>query len=161
MKEAEILYPHNLPACLISIGAGLAATIDIRKSLPWFKRKIFKVLPLDAIRAVQAIATDCEADADDVYHQLQAAYVNEVENYYVRLNVDRGMQNIRLDKWEKLGDVQAFTKDYLGGPEVKQRANRAVKGMADRSMPQYVSELGKSSFLRTQSYYNVERLRTV
>lgn len=145
VKEAESLYPHRPLACIISIGAGQAATIDIRHKLPWYKKKIFGVIPLDAIRAVQAIATNCEADADDMHNRLRNTFPDDVDRYYVRLNVDRGMQNIRLDRWERLGDVQAFTSDYLGGPEAREKASKAVSGMARRMVPRDVGEIRKLS----------------
>lgn len=129
MNEAEHLYTDRVSFCIISIGAGQAATIDIRNKLPWYKKTAFRIVPMDAIRAIQAIATNCEADADDMYRRLQSYLSDNIDDFYVRLNVDRGLQNIRLDKWERLGDVQAFTSDYLVGPETKAKASRAVKGM--------------------------------
>lgn len=144
MNEADNLYTTGAVFCIISIGAGQAETIDIRHRLPWYKRRIFRIIPIDVIRAIQAIATNCEADADDIHRRLRAYLSDKIDDFYVRLNVDRGIQNIRLDKWERLGDVQAFTSDYLGGPEATAKASRAVKGMMGR---QETQSLSKSSII--------------
>lgn len=143
LNEAGVLYPNKHISCTISIGAGQAETIDIRHHLPWFKKKLFHVVPLDTIRAVLAIATNCEADADDAYRILQARFLDKVDDCYVRLNVDRGLQSIRLDKWERLGDVKALTDDYLRGPEVRAKARRAVKAMPVREVTVSSPTLGK------------------
>lgn len=149
LKEAQILYSQRSLACIISVGAGLAKTVDIPQDLPWWKRMIYSIIPVDAIRAVQAIATDCETVADEVYHLLQTRFSDKIDDYYMRFNVNRGVQSISLDNWEKLGDINALTEDYFVGSEVTQKASRAVRGMEVRKKAQRSNapDFGRLSFL--------------
>lgn len=131
LREADAIYVQRPLSCIISIGSGQAETIDIRRP-SWWKRIAFGTISDGAIRAVQAIATDCEADADDVHTRLCFKLGDKIDDHYIRFNADRGMQSVRLNKWERLGDVKALTMDYLGGPETRAKASRAVNGMTSR-----------------------------
>ncbi|KAJ7865958.1 hypothetical protein B0H13DRAFT_1501941, partial [Mycena leptocephala] len=51
---------------------------------------------------------DCEKQ-----HQLSAHHFDPVPHVYFRFNVERGMQDIQLNQWERLGDVAANTRQYL------------------------------------------------
>ncbi|KAJ7795202.1 hypothetical protein B0H13DRAFT_2298615 [Mycena leptocephala] len=67
-----------------------------------------RLFPLDVIEAIKGIATDCEKQ-----HQLSAHHFDPVPHVYFRFNVERGMQDIQLNQWERLGDVAANTRQYL------------------------------------------------
>ena len=60
LQEAEIMFPRRHVTCIISIGAEQAHIISIPKS-GWSPQ----LLPLKVVDAMQQIATDCEASAQD------------------------------------------------------------------------------------------------
>ncbi|KAJ7770415.1 acyl transferase/acyl hydrolase/lysophospholipase [Mycena metata] len=100
LREAEVVFPDRHIAVIISLGTGQPHTINIPK--PSGLQRLF---PLDVVEAIKGIATDCEKE-----HQSFAHYFNSVPHVYFRFNVERGMQDIQLNRWEKLGDVAANTR---------------------------------------------------
>jgi hypothetical protein len=111
LDEAKALFGARQIGCLVSVGTGQAEVIGIKK--PWLFQQI---IPIDVIDALRAIATDCEAT-----HEEMSRRFTNLPNTYFRLNVGRGMQGIELSKWEKLGDVEAHTVQYMRGNEVDEK----------------------------------------
>jgi hypothetical protein len=95
-----------------------------------------KVLPLAAINAVKAIATDCETTAQAVAMRFKFR-----PNIYFRFSVENGMQNIKMDKWEKLADVTHLTDQYLKLQHVKDQLNTAVSVICAASQNIPVAQL--------------------
>ncbi|KAJ7722861.1 FabD/lysophospholipase-like protein [Mycena olivaceomarginata] len=95
LLEAKVLFPDKQIACIISLGTGQPHTINIPKP-----SLLNRFIPLDVVKAIQKIATDCEKE-----HQSLAHRFDGVAKLYFRFNVERGMQDIQLNQWEKLGDV--------------------------------------------------------
>jgi predicted acylesterase/phospholipase RssA len=127
LQEAERVFPRRDVACVISVGTGRKETISVKRPKLWEK-----VVPLSAINAVRAIATDCETTAQDVASRFKSRpYI------YFRFSVENGMQSIKMDKWEKLGDVTHLTDQYLELQHVKDQLNAAVSVIraASRNIP--------------------------
>ncbi|KAJ7886246.1 FabD/lysophospholipase-like protein [Mycena olivaceomarginata] len=122
LLEAKVLFPDKQIACVISLGTGQPHTINIPKP-----SLLNRFIPLDVVKAIQKIATDCEKE-----HQSLAHRFDGVEKLYFRFNVERGMQDIQLNQWEKLGDVAANTRQYIQSqPVVKQLAD-AVTSLSEK-----------------------------
>ncbi|KAF8596885.1 FabD/lysophospholipase-like protein [Ceratobasidium sp. AG-I] len=119
LAEAKLLFPNRYIACMISIGTGHAKTITVPK--PGLFQNI---LPLDVIKALQRIATDCERTSQDV-----AARFTDVDGVYFRFNVDQGLQQIGLGDWERLGKVSAHTRAYMRLHDNDKRANDAAAAL--------------------------------
>ncbi|KAJ7886233.1 acyl transferase/acyl hydrolase/lysophospholipase, partial [Mycena olivaceomarginata] len=117
LLEAKVLFPDKQIACIISLGTGQPHTINIPKP-----SLLNRFIPLDVVKAIQKIAMDCEKE-----HQSLAHRFDGVAKLYFRFNVERGMQDIQLNQWEKLGDVAANTRQYIQSqPVVKQLADAAT-----------------------------------
>jgi len=97
LKEAHVVFPTQPIGCLVSIGTGQAEVISIKPS-GFFQQ----ILPTDVIDALKAISTDCEATHEDML----LLFANS-SNIYFRINVEQGMQDIRLTAWEKMVNVEA------------------------------------------------------
>lgn len=118
--EAEREFgPDREVACIVSIGTG-------RLKVPGFKAPgLFqRLLPLSLIKVLANMATDSEAEAA----AMEARYHN-CPGLYHRLNVERGLEEISLEEWEKLGEVKAHTVEYLGADEISQSIDAIVDAL--------------------------------
>ena len=111
IQEAEREFgPDKQVACIVSIGTG-------RLKVPGFKSPgVFqRLLPLSLIKVLANMATDSEAEAA----AMEVRYRN-CPGLYHRLNVERGLEEISLEEWEKLGEVKAHTVAYLEAGGISQ-----------------------------------------
>ncbi|KAK0192290.1 FabD/lysophospholipase-like protein [Armillaria mellea] len=116
LEEAKQVFPGQQVACLISIGTGFAKTIAIPRP-GWFQR----ALPLDVVKALQMIATDCERTAEELARDFR-----DTPGVYFRFNVEQGLQGVMLAQWDRLGEVASHTKQYLKTLAVDQKVDRVV-----------------------------------
>ena len=139
LEEAELIFPDRHVACVISIGAGQADTICIPKP-----RGLQRMLPLDIVKAMQGIATDCERSAQTVARRFQGT-----SNIYFRYNVEQGLQNVGLAQWERLDEVAAHTEHYVRTLEVDQKLGDAVTALQARRSAVSTAKIGAlPAFLR-------------
>ncbi|KAJ7887689.1 FabD/lysophospholipase-like protein, partial [Mycena leptocephala] len=136
LLEAQVVFPDCQIACIISLGTGQPHTIKI--PTPSLLKRLF---PLDVIEAIKGIATDCEKQ-----HQLSAHHFDPVPHVYFRFNVERGMQDIQLNQWERLGDVAANTRQYLLSHPTQNQLVDAVKSLVDKIGRVSTQSLSKNSF---------------
>jgi hypothetical protein len=119
--------PKREVACIVSIGTGKPKVAGF-KAPGAFQR----VLPLDLIKVLSAISTDSEAVASIT----EARYQN-CPNLYHRLNVERGLEQVSLEEWEKLGEVKTHTLSYLRTVEVSQRVDVIVNALVGKPARTY------------------------
>ncbi|KAG9085221.1 hypothetical protein FS749_004604, partial [Ceratobasidium sp. UAMH 11750] len=122
LAEAKRLYPHRRVSCIVSIGAGHPRTIRIPEPSP-FQR----IFPTNVIAAMKDIATDNERMA-----QMMAARFRGFSGVYFRLNVDQGTQDVRLGDWDRLGEVKAHTRAYMGKAETDKLMEGTVKALREK-----------------------------
>lgn len=53
-------------------------------------------------------------------------------NAYLRLNVNRGMESVKMKEWAALGAVVTHTAAYLATPYVSKMINNSLKCLQDR-----------------------------
>ena len=68
------------------------------------------------IETLKHVAVNCERN-----HELMLQHFENQPGAYFRFNVQAGLENIRLDEWKRLSDVQSITVDYLHGFEIQTR----------------------------------------
>ncbi|KAJ7829026.1 FabD/lysophospholipase-like protein [Mycena olivaceomarginata] len=108
LKEAKVVFPNRRLACVLSIGTGQVKPAHIPRPSP-----VQRVLPRDVVRALAAIATDCEQTNQDMLGRFA-----ETPGVYFRFN--------------KLSEVSAHTTIYMTGVETSQRLGEAVKVLKER-----------------------------
>jgi predicted acylesterase/phospholipase RssA len=135
LEEAELVFPGQRVACVISIGTGQARTIAIQKP-GWLQQ----MLPLDVVRAIQGIATDCERSAEEVARRFQG-----MRNVYFRFNVEQGLQSVGLAKWEKLDEVATHTNQYMRAIHVDQLLDAAVAAIRERQKTVPTAQISKKA----------------
>jgi len=132
LKEAQVVFPTQSIGCLVSIGTGQAEVISIKPS-GFFQQ----ILPTDVIDALKAISTDCEATHEDMLF----LFANS-PNIYFRINVEQGMQGIRLSEWEKMADVEAHTMQYLRRKEVGEKLTSVMNAIKPPEAQPIIEQFG-------------------
>ena len=131
LEEAELMFPHQDIACIVSIGAGQAQTISVpnpRPPKPLFQWLLpSNVLPLHVVDAMRKIATDCEESAHDAAQRFE-----HTPGIYFRFNVDQGLQDIGLEQWDRLDEVRAHTQQYIRMADVNLSLKAAVGSICGR-----------------------------
>jgi len=117
LNEAKINFSGQYVSCVLSIGSGAQSSIG------------FKTMSTsDRVKVLEKVMKDGESISDEVANGLSDGDV-----FYCRLNVGDGLQNICFEDWQGLGDVKTHTEKYLQKPEVKQKVDRLIQILNQRS----------------------------
>ncbi|KAF8586137.1 FabD/lysophospholipase-like protein [Ramaria rubella] len=99
LEEAVVIFPGRKVACIISIGMGQPQTISI------LTPSLFQqVLPLDIIRVLQSIATDCEQSAQEIAQHFQSI-------------PNQGLRGVGLSQWEQLHEKLDIAVAAISGKQ--------------------------------------------
>lgn len=124
---------ERMVSCIVSIGTGKPKVAGF-KAPGLFQR----VLPSELIKVLADVATDTETEAS----AMKARYQN-CPGLYHRLNVERGLEEISLEEWEKLGDVKQHTMAYLENEAVDQGIDVIVNALVGKSVQTFpLAKLG-------------------
>jgi hypothetical protein len=122
LTEALSLFPLRQVACIVSLGTGIAKVIGLADSDAFHKTS-----PHNLIEVLKGIATDCEGLSEQI-----ASRFTEWSNFYFRLNVDQGLQDVSLAEWKKLAEVKTHTDNYLGLHDVDKKVDQLVNVLQDQ-----------------------------
>ncbi|CAE7199747.1 unnamed protein product [Rhizoctonia solani] len=114
LTEVQLLYPDRHIACIISVGAGHARTIQVPDPSPWSRTQDLFV--------TRDMAMDSERVAEEVAIRFKGR-----DGVYFRFNVDQGMQNMESGNWEKLKEVTQHTQAYLRKTEANQKLDGVIR----------------------------------
>lgn len=133
--EGELVFGDTREvACIVSIGTG-------KPKVTGFKKPAFglqRILPLDLIEVLKNMATDSEVTAAEMTSRYK-----HCPGVYYRLNVDRGLEEVSLEEWERLGEVKTHTLEYLNQDDTSQSIDEIVTALIGNSSPQYtIGQLG-------------------
>ena len=105
LAEASAIWPdaRSRIQCLVSIGTGKSEFRDFGDNLAEIKRTLV------------ALATETEDTEQRVYRNQESL---GVDGRYFRFNVDRGLEGVVLDEYEKQGTIVAATEAYLETPRI-------------------------------------------
>jgi hypothetical protein len=127
VKEAQREFGARSPArqvgCIVSIGTGMPKVAGF-DAPGLFQR----ALPKDLIKILASMATD----AGDEAKMAKERYKN-CPGLYHRLNVERGLEDVSLEEWKKLGEVKTHTTAYLRRDEVSNDIDVIVTALAGKS----------------------------
>ena len=73
------------------------------------------------------MAADCEI----VAHELSTRLFNV--DAYLRLKAEVGMENMCIDNWLELGDIDAHTRIYFENPAVSEALESSLRRLQDRN----------------------------
>ena len=122
LQEAALLFPSQPVSCIVSLGTGAANVIGTVARDPFQKG-----LPHSLIGILKQIAVDCEGTSQTMMDRFR-----ENENFYFRLNVNQGLQDVPLAEWEKINDVRLHTENYLERPDISPSVAQLVQALTAR-----------------------------
>jgi hypothetical protein len=133
LKEAQDMYGRDQSvAIVLSIGSGLpkeASFKDIESKSNRFDEILEKVI------------VDCEKVQQDLSHR-----VNGLEAY-IRLNVDRGLDEVQMHDWDQLGVIMGHTQAYISKSLVENLIDTSIRLLEGRQGSIFLDELSKSLIL--------------
>ncbi|HEV7737971.1 MAG TPA: hypothetical protein VGO47_11445, partial [Chlamydiales bacterium] len=94
------------------------------------------IIPIDAVKAAVAIATDCEKIERSVRERFQ-----KTPHLYYRFNVDQGMQSIDLADFDKVQNVTAHTDSYMKNEPVSEMLRDTVSALLERKATILTSQI--------------------
>ncbi|CAE6474253.1 unnamed protein product [Rhizoctonia solani] len=119
LAEVERIYPDRQVACIISIGAGHARTIQVPSPSRWHR--------IQDVIVMKDMAVDNERVAEDIALRFQ-----NTSGVYFRFNVDQGMQNMKEGSWERMGEAMQHTRAYIQRNGPNQKLEQAARASTDR-----------------------------
>lgn len=120
MRETQRIFgrePTRTVACIISVGTGMPKSVNLSElrgvGLTWIK---------DLAKALSDMATNCEETNEELM-----AFSKKLPNFYFRFNVEQGLQDVRMDRYEDLNVVKANTQRYLMKATQQEKLHQAAK----------------------------------
>jgi hypothetical protein len=116
LKQANVIFGNEkLVAQILSIGCGRShlASMDNYASAE------------DVSQLAQEMAADCETVSKDL-----SARLFEIDAY-LRLNVDRGMENLLMEEWNDLGPIESHTSAYVETAAVSENLEASLRRLQE------------------------------
>jgi hypothetical protein len=147
LEEAQRLWPHSPKCCLVSIGTGRLSSVNIiaktSESNEFSGSRFGGWIPgmktvgnLSAgAKAVKAMAEACvrlTTNSEPAHQRLfkQSFSLDSSKRFpYHRFNVERDMQDIGLEEWEKWEEMAAHSAAYMEAGEGIQKRDRCVEDL--------------------------------
>jgi Patatin-like phospholipase len=135
LAEAHYVWPSRPIGCLLSIGTGLEEANQLSedghvRSGGFSGSLLQTVAPvvsfkLEVARYCVASLTSCEK----IHRDISEKYPDRIVPHrnYFRFNVPQGMSKIRLDEWEKLGDIRALTEEYMDHGDILEQKKTVAR----------------------------------
>ncbi|KIM28992.1 hypothetical protein M408DRAFT_329034 [Serendipita vermifera MAFF 305830] len=132
LEEASSIYgKHRRVAQILSLGCGLPQVLSIHHSdKP------------DPDRMLKEMTADCEAVANELSTRLLNI------DAYIRLNVNRGMEMVRMEGWNDLGAVETHTASYLTIAFVSESIDTSLRYLQNRAGTITLSQINHSSSIK-------------
>ena len=116
LNEATSLFGKDQRvAQILSIGSGLPRVMAMSS-----------VDPTEIHRLLNDIAADCETVAQELSTRLFNV------DSYLRLNVDRGMEDLKMEDWNELGTIESHTGAYITKAVVAEVIDTSLQHLVDR-----------------------------
>jgi hypothetical protein len=127
-KEASTVFGcDRRVALIISIGCGVPPALSL-EAMPDGP---------GASHLVKEIPTDCRMVAMELATRLYDV------DAYLRLSVDQGISNVKMDQWGMIGDIEMHTACYVESQAVSQALDGSLKRLEKRSGTVTLGRLSK------------------
>jgi hypothetical protein len=117
LKEANTAFGKDRKvAQILSVGCGRPKVLSSNESV--------------ATGGISLLLQDLAWDCEMVAQELSARLFNI--DAYLRLNVDRGMESIRMDEWNELGNIEIHTNAYMQTNATSEALEASLRRMKER-----------------------------
>jgi hypothetical protein len=131
LKEARQQFGEDtLVSLLLSLGGGQSAPLSLRS---------FFTLPDGRLEFMARAVQDCERTAIEISEQL-----SEVDAY-LRLNVDKGLGDLKVSDWHRLGAIETHTNVYIQSSPISDTIDKALSLLQTTSGNFTLRDLGAIS----------------
>ena len=104
-QEADLVFDNNVKvSCVLSVGTGARNPIEIKKS-GLFGRAVPHIDLINGFKKMVLSSEQRAVEMDRKYAQ--------IKGLYFRLNVEHGLECIKLADWDQMGAVKTHTLTYL------------------------------------------------
>jgi len=118
LREASAIFgKEKLVAQIISLGSGRSHISSMEQNSGTER----------VSRLVQEMAADCEA----VAKELSTRFCDM--DAYLRLNVERGMENVLMNEWDDLGPIESHTSAYVEMAEISETIEASLQRLQGRT----------------------------
>jgi hypothetical protein len=116
LKEANSIFgKEKLVAQIVSLGCGRSHIYSVEKSKN----------TEGVSRSIQEMAADCEAVETELSTRLCDM------DAYLRLNVERGMENVLMSEWDDVGPIETHTRAYVEMAEVSETIDASLRRLQE------------------------------
>ena len=146
LKEASVVFGREkLVAQIVSLGCGRSYVSSVEK-----------IANTEGVsRSVDEMAADCEAVARELLTRLC-----DMEAY-LRLDVERGMENLMLNGWHDLGAIETHTSAYVGRAEISETMEASLRRLQGGSGSVTLGEISAYRYSRSVALSKVRLLMDV
>ena len=131
IREAYRVYKNRGVACIISIGTGVKNVSEFKE--PTFGQKLF---PEELIDVLKDMVTGCEV----VEREISRCFIN-MPGVYFRFNVEKGLEDIKLEGAKELGNIKTKTIQYLEQDRTEESVAEAVSHLCNPTAKIQLSDL--------------------
>jgi hypothetical protein len=141
IKEARRIWPTHQQFCITSIGTGYQRSISFidsgSSSIGMGGRPLGRMhtwagsrtadrndLGVRKVQKILEACADLTTSSDAVHERMHGT-----AHWYHRFNVERGMESIDLQEWQKFVEMHGHTQNYLTTGEGEQKRNRCVEDL--------------------------------
>ncbi|KIM22776.1 hypothetical protein M408DRAFT_78551, partial [Serendipita vermifera MAFF 305830] len=117
LEEASNAYgKERRVSQIVSLGCGIPRVSSVNSSDKQ-----------DIDNALKEITADCETVANELATRLLDV------DAYVRLNVNRGMETVRMEEWDDLGAIETHTASYLMIALISESIDTSLRCLKERA----------------------------
>jgi len=131
LQEARLQFGEDtLISLLLSLGGGQSAPLSLQPSI---------ALPHGRFEFMARAVQDCERTANEI-----SQHLSDVDAY-LRLDVDKGLNDLKISDWHRLGTIESHTDIYLQSSPISDKIDKALGLLQSRSGNFTLGNLGTSS----------------
>lgn len=141
-EASDVFGKEKRVAQIITLGSGRPHAISLNNSTPG--------QGIDQVLA--SISADCETVARDLSMRLSGI------NAYLRLNVDRGMENLTFCDWTDIGSIESHTTAYVETVVVSKAIDTSLRTLQERIGSATLSQISMYSVYNNHNLLNSDQI---
>jgi len=138
LQEVKRLWPSATKYCLVSVGTGRQQSIKVVETPTkgGIMAGVMAFVPggktATGVAALKKIAEACvklTTSSEQVHQRVLRRCADEAGCKYYRFQVERGMDDIGLEEWEKMDEMGDHTRRYMDEGEGERKRDECVESL--------------------------------